>query len=475
MRPLSGTTDHSSHPPATACPTLLRDFLHDSVGCLRRLYQNHGNLVTFAKGQARAFFAFGPDSNRVVLTNPEVYHFSGGFPGPKKSAHRRFGQGLFGLNGEAHQRARRLLMPPFRKEAVEAHRDVLVQLTEQFLAGWHEGREVDLAHAVREFVLRITTQVLFGIEDFERAQAVEAAFEDWVERNHEIFFAALLPIDCPEVRYDELIEAAERLEQQLQALVRQRQAAPARRDDVLSLLLRARDAGELADVEVIGHMHSFFNAAYHTSTAALTWTLFLLAQHPQIMRQLLTELEGTLGGAAPTVGQLNQLPVLERVIKESMRVLPPVVYAPRIVMQPTDFGPHRLERGTLMVTSHYVTHHLPELYPEPDRFVPDRWLHATPSPYAYLPFGAGPRMCIGAPFVLVMLKVVVPLICQRYRLTVVPGARVDRKSDITLSPRSGIPVWIRRQDHRFTTSPIEGNIHEILQLPLPEMPAATAA
>lgn len=475
MGPVNGTSDHSSRIPTAACPTLLRDFLHDSVGCLRRLHQTHGNLVAFAKGQAQAFFAFGPDYNRTVLTNSDVYHFSGGFPGPKKSAHRRFGHGLFGLNGEAHQRARRLLMPPFRKEAVESYRDVLVDLTEQFLAGWREGQEVDLAQTVREFVLRITTQVLFGLEDFARAQAVEAAFEDWVERNHEIFFAALLPIDCPEVRYDELIEAAERLEQQLQALVRQKQSGPSRRDDVLTLLLRARDAGELADVEVIGHMHSLFNAAYHTSTSALTWTLFLLAQHPQVMRHLLAELDGTLGGAAPTLSQLNQLPIVERVIKESMRVLPPVVYAPRIVVQPTDFGPYRLARGTLMVTSHYVTHHLPELYPEPDRFLPDRWLHATPSPYAYLPFGAGPRMCIGAPFVQLMLKVVVPLITQRFRLTVVPGARIDRKSDITLSPRSGVPVWIRRQDRRFTTSPVEGNIHEILQLPIPEAPAATAA
>src|SRR5262249_43528043 len=182
----------------------LQDFLYDSVGCLRRLHQKYGNLVAFLKGQACSLFAFGPDFNRIVLTNPDVYHFSGGFPGPKNSAHRRFGHGLFGLNGEAHQRQRRLLMPPFRKEAVESYRDVLVLLTEQFLAGWKEGRELDLAQAVREYVLRITTRVLFGVEDFGLAQAVENAFEEWVERNHEIFFAALLPIACPEGRYEEL-------------------------------------------------------------------------------------------------------------------------------------------------------------------------------------------------------------------------------------------------------------------------------
>jgi cytochrome P450 len=171
---------------------------------------------------------------------------------------------------------------------------------------------------------------------------------------------------------------------------------------------------------------------------------------------------------------MNQFPLLDRVIKESMRVLPPVVYAPRIAMQPAELGPSRVSRGTLVVTSHYVTHHLADIYPEPDRFLPDRWLNAAPSPYAYLPFGAGPRMCIGAPFVLQMLKVAVPLLIQRFRLAVVPGVRIDRKSDITLSPRGGIPVAIRRQDHRFGTSPVQGNIHDILHLPLSGAPATAA-
>ncbi len=474
MGPIRSTTGQPAPLPAIGDPIHVRDFLYDSVGCLRRLHQTYGSLVAFLKGQACSLFAFGPDYNRTVLTNPDGYHFSGGFPGPKKSAHRRFGHGLFGLNGEAHQRQRRLLMPPFRKEAVESYRELIVQLTEQLLAGWKEDREVDLAVAVREFVLRITTQVLFGLEDFELAQAVEAAFEEWVERNHEIFFVAFLPIDGVPGRYEEMVDAAERLEQLLQALVQQKRARPSSGEDVLALMLRARDAGELADVEVIGHMHSLFNAAYHTSTSALTWTLFLLAEHPSVMRQLLAEMESTLGGGAPTLAQLNQLPVLERTIKESMRVLPPVVYAPRIAVQPAALGPYHLPRGTLVVTSHYLTHHLPELYPQPDRFLPDRWLHANPSPYAYLPFGAGPRMCIGAPFVMLMLKTVLPMISQRFRLTVVPGARIDRKSDITLSPRWGVPVIIRRQDRRFSSTPIHGNIHEILQLPS-EAPTATAA
>jgi cytochrome P450 len=475
MEPASGTMNIFPQLPVVGCPTKLQSFLHDSVGCLRSLHQTYGQLVAFYKGPACSLFAFGPDSNQTVLTNPDVFHLFSGFPGPRNSAHRRFGRGLFGLNGEEHQRQRRLLMPPFRKEAVESYRDVLVSLTEEFLAGWTDRQELDLFGAAKELSLRITSKVLFDVEDLDLAHAIENAFEEWMALNHEIFFAALLPIDCPEGSYDELLRSAQRLEGLLQELVRQKGTAASGRNDLLSLLLRARSAGELSDIDVIGHMHTLFNAAYHTSTSALTWSLFLLIQHPSVMRQLLGELEPALAGGAPTPAQISQLPVLDRVIKESLRILPPVVYAPRTAMQPTDLGPYRLARGTLVVTSHYVTHRLPEIYPQPDRFLPDRWIRAAPSPYACLPFGAGPRMCIGAPFALLMLKTAVPLICQRFRLTVVPGTRIDRRSDLTLSPRGELPVWVRRQDHRFTTSAVEGNIHEILQMPAPDVSTARVA
>jgi cytochrome P450 len=441
---------------------------------LRTLHKGYGNAVAFLKGPSCSIFAFGPDFNRAVLTNPDAYHLTSGFPGPRNSAQRRFGRGLFGLNGEAHQRHRRLLMPPFRKEAVESYRDLLSQLTEQFLAGWQPGLELDMARALKEFSLRVTSKVLFGVEDFGVAQAIEGAFDEWVELNHATFFAAFLPIDCPDGCYEKLLEAGERLEPLLLELVRQKRAARADGNDVLTLLLQLRDAGELCDADVVGHMHTLFNAAYHTSTAALTWTVFLLAQHPRAMRQLVDELDGTLAGDAPLPAQLGRLPVLDRVIKESLRLLPPVVYSPRVSLRPVHVGSYYLPRGTMVVASHYITHHLPEIYPEPERFMPDRWLGEAPSPYAYLPFGAGPRMCIGTPFAVLFLKVSLALICQRFRLTVVPGACIDRHSNLTLGPRTAVPMRIWRQDRRFSTSAVRGDIHDLVQFP-PSEGAAVAA
>lgn len=453
--------------PPEGPPRHLEGFFDDSVGCLRKLHKLHGPIVGFHKGDSYSLFAFGADFNRQVLANADAFYLSSGFPGPKKSAQRHFGAGLFGLNGERHQQQRRLLMPPFRKEAVESYHEFFVSLTGQFLADWQPGQTRDIAHEMKEYALAITSKLLFGLEDLTTAHAIEPVFDEWLELNHETFFSAILPVDARAGRYERLLEVAENLESHLQVLVREGSALTTDRQDVLSILLQAQAAGTLGPVEVVGHMHTLFNAAYHTTTAALTWTLFLLAQHPAVMLDLVDEFTGALAGEAPAPGQLAGLALLDRVIKESLRLLPPVVYAPRMTMKPVALGPFTLPLGTMVVTSHYVTHHLPELFPEPESFRPNRWLQAAPSPYAYLPFGGGPRMCLGAPFAMLMLKVALPMILQRFRLTVVPGARIDRRSTLTLGPRFGIHMLIEKQDRRFTASPVVGDIHEMVELPQP--------
>jgi cytochrome P450 len=156
--------------------------------------------------------------------------------------------------------------------------------------------------------------------------------------------------------------------------------------------------------------------------------------------------------------------LLECVIKESMRVLPSVVYNTRNSTEPFELGPYHLPSGTTVGFSNYITHHMPELYPQPEKFLPQRWLSTTPSPYEYLPFGAGPRICIGATFAMMMLKISLAMIVQRYRLTVAPGSRIDRKVTVTLSPKYGVPMRIGPPDRQFAKSEVRGNIHEMVDL-----------
>jgi len=197
----------------------------------------------------------------------------------------------------------------------------------------------------------------------------------------------------------------------------------------------------------------------------LTWTLFLLAQHPRVMEELMAELDQVLAGELPGKEQLEQLPFLECVIKESMRILPPVPFTIRAANRPTTIGPYPVPQGPRVICSHYLTHHMPEIYPEPESFRPERWRTIDPSQYEYLPFSAGPRACIGAMFAMQVLKISLATMLQKFRFKVVPGARIDQVVRITMVPGHGMPMSILPNDRQYEGSPVKGNIREMVTLP----------
>jgi cytochrome P450 len=171
--------------------------------------------------------------------------------------------------------------------------------------------------------------------------------------------------------------------------------------------------------------------------------------------------------SAKSLGSLpkgEQLTLLDRVIKESMRLLPASAYSQRMNMVAVKLGPLFLPRGTGIVFTPLVTHHLPELYSQPETFLPDRWLSLRPSPYAYHPFGAGPRLCIGAPLATAIIRIALRRILSQYRLSVVPGSDVDVHVESTmLVPTNGLPMQIHAADGAFNSSPIGGNVQELVE------------
>jgi cytochrome P450 len=229
---------------------------------------------------------------------------------------------------------------------------------------------------------------------------------------------------------------------------------------------RDEDGGMLSEDDLIGHTFLLYAASHETSSAAASWTLFLLSQHPQILVDLVDELNGVLKGDPPALAQLAELHLLERVIKESLRILPPIPLKPRVAVEDTELGNYFVPAGTEIVGSVYAVHHSPEIYTEPERFNPDRWLTIDPDPFEYHPFGAGPRMCIGGPFAMMSLQLVLSMLLQRYRFEFVRGTRVNRKFAITLSPRGGILMNIHPQDRQLPAEPggVRGNIHKMVQL-----------
>lgn len=453
--------------PPIGNPAHLDGVFEDTVGCLRRLHHIYGNCVAYPKSEWLTVFAFGPEFNYPTFSDAQHFHLSG-YPGPRGSAQRLFKYGLFGLNGDTQLRHRRLLMPPFSKGAVDGSFAPMAALTDRALAAWRPGDVVDLGALCREFALQVTGRLLFGLEDFTAAHAIADTFNDWLDHYHMVLFAANLPIDLPAGAYERMMAAAEHLVGQLrQVLTVKRRTMRSDDRDILAILLRAQDAGHLADQEVIGEMLTLVNAAYQTTSFGLMWTLFLLAQHPVAARTLLDEQRGIVGPDPLTAEHLPRLNYLNFAIKEALRILPPVVYTQRWATDTAPFGRYTLPRFSMVIPSYYVSHHLPEIFASPEMFDPERWVGATYSPWEYLPFSAGPRMCMGATFATLLFKIAVTAIWRRFRLEVVPGSTINRHANLTLGLAGRLPVRLHAQDGRFTTSPVSGDILEMVTLPLP--------
>jgi cytochrome P450 len=452
----------------------LLDFPLDPIACMRSLYQKHGHLAALEENGARIVFAFGPDYNQQILSDTKTFHSQFfAIRGPKSSSQRRLTCGLLSMNGEDHKRNRRIVMGPFQKRSIETYRDSLVVLVEEMLAGWRPGQARNIFADMTQFMLRVTSSVLFGFDRTDLAYSIGRKTERWVQLNHEMGIGSLLASARDPVGYERLLAQARDLEEDIVRMIDYRRRSPEEGNDVLSLLIRAHDdeGVGLSNDELIGQAAVLFAAAHLTTANTLTWTLFLLAQHPPVAQALYEELTGALAGGAPTLEQLDRLPFLDRVVKESMRTLPASSYSQRINVEPTSLGPLRLSTGTLVVFSQFMTHHLPELFAEPYRFRPERWESIDPSPYAYLPFATGAKMCIGAALAMMTIRLTVSTIWQRVRLSVVPGAEINGKVTSTmLGPTTGMPMLVMSTGAPYANHWVRGNIHELVELDWPETP-----
>lgn len=434
---------------------------------MRDAHRRYGPVASFVGNRPGMVFAFGPAFNQQILGNPQIFHSTGiSLPGPPGSAQHRLGGGLFRMNGEVHQRNRRMVMPPFCRRAVDSYRDAIAGHTERLLETWVGRPRLDIASEMRGLSLRIAGPLLFGIHDHAEQDTLSALLRRWAHFNRSPF-TRLCRLDWPGTPYHAMLAVARDVERNIRALIEAKRGATPRDHDVLSILIRAHDEDgtALTDDELVGQATMLFAAAHDTTANTLAWTLLALAQHPTVAADLVDELTGVLGGQAPTSEQVTgRLPLLDAVIKESMRILPTVVYNTRRSVEPFELGRYHLPKGSTVAFSHYITHHLPELYPEPERFNPGRWSTIDPSPYEYLPFGSGPRMCIGASFAGLTLRVVLATMFQRFRFSVVPGVRINRLVDLTMSPSPGLPMEVVPQDRRFAANQISGNVNDMMTM-----------
>ena len=461
---------------------LLR-FVLDPIAHVGRLFEQYGPIAQLVVGSPTRIvsterkvpgtvFLYGPEYNRALLTNHTDFHkcaLSGPlWPEEPLTARTRpltrMLTGLFHANEADHRTQRRLLMPAFHRSRIESYRDEMVAVTDALLAEFRPGQIRDLRPDMMRVTLRIATSTLFGGDLGPLGLQIGHDLESW---NANLRAANIVPFDLPFTPYRRWLDVSSNIDRRILEVIRIKRENPGDGRDMLSMLIEARDEGgaQLSEDELVGHAGVIFAAGHETSSNALSWTLLMLAQHPEILADLCDELSGKLRGAAPTFEELAELPLLDHVIKESLRLFPPAPMNHRITARDSELRDYRIPAGTEVLSSIYHTHRMPDLYPEPLRFHPERWQGLDPGPYGYNPFSAGPRMCIGATFAWFEIKIVLALLLQRFHLELVPNQRIDRYFGITMAPSPRVLMRVRRPDRRLPRpAPIHGNIHEMVDL-----------
>ncbi len=461
---------------------LLR-FVLDPISHVGTLFERYGAIAQLVVGSPTRIvsterkvpgtvFLFGPEYNRALLTNHADFHkcaLTGPlYPSeplsPRTRPLTRMLTGLFHANEADHRTQRRLLMPAFHRTRIESYRDEMVAVTDTLLSEFRPGTIRDIRPDMMRVTLRIATATLFGADLGELGLQIGHDLESW---NATLRGANIVPFDLPLTPYRHWLNLSSDIDRRMLEVIRLKREQPGAGRDMLSMLIEARDEGgaRLSEDELVGHAGVIFAAGHETSSNALSWTLFLLAQHPRVLSDLCDELSATLHGDAPTFEQLAELPLLDHVVKESLRLFPPAPLNHRITARDAELGAYRIPAGTEVLSSIYHTHRMPELYAEPLSFRPERWQGFDPGPYAYNPFSAGPRMCIGATFAWFEIKIVLAMLLQRFRLELVPNQRIDRYFGITLAPAPRVLMRVLRTDRAFArAAPVFGNVLQMVDL-----------
>ena len=437
----------------------------DQVGYMTRLYRKYGVLSSWGTAPPVRVFAFAPEHNQRLLSSPDLFHsqVARATRLPRDSAVVNLRSGLLNLNGAKHKEHRQLMSPAFHRKQIENYRDDMVALTQKAFASWPLGGVRDMEQEMRRLVHSIAMKTVLNLENPEDVDALTNLIARLFSS---VPFAMLFPFDLPGTGYRRLLRTSDKISEFLQEMIDQKRTGThQQQQDILAMLMAARneDGTAMTDPELIAEGYNVL--CHEGSASALTWTLFLLAQHPHVQADVLDELENELAGDPPTLEQLGRLPLLESVIKESMRLLPPVPFARRFAVEPCQFGPYELRKNTPVFFSDYITHRLPDIYAQPQRFLPERWETLKPTQYEYLPFGAGTHNCVGGAFAMMEMKIVLAMLIPRFRLSLVPDTRIDRCFRFSLKPLHGLPMMILDQDCQFAANPVSGNIREMVEFP----------
>ncbi len=359
---------------------------------------------------------------------------------------RFLGDGLLTSDGETWKRQRRMVQPAFSRARLADYAVAMREEAARASSRFRDGETREMSREMMELTLRVVSRTLFGhdvgaeIDDVARAMVT---FQDSLTRPR------LLPRWLSGPFQAKLERAIATIDRVIYGMIARRRAAGGEGSDLLGTLISAvddeGDGGRLSEREVRDQLVTLFIAGHETTSHALTWTLYLLSQNPEAERALHAEIDGALGGRAVAYDDLGRLPYTEQVLKEAMRLYPPAYSVARKAEEDTEIGGYPVRRGSEVVLWIYMTHRDFRWFPDPTAFRPERFTEAEEAKLpklAYLPFGAGPRVCIGKTFAMLEAKLILATLSQRFRFALAPGQRVSAKTRITLFPGHGMRMRI---------------------------------
>ena len=430
----------------------------DPIGTFKRAALRFGDVVYFKIASRRGFLLSNPDAIRHVLQdNARNYHKS-----PLYDKLRTvLGNGLLTSEDEFWLRQRRIAQPAFHRHRIAALAGAMTEAAADTAGLWDApasaGRPVDVDEEMMRLTRSVVLNTLLGGDLGPFASRIDQA---WVVVNQHIgesFWSLGFADTLPTPKYRRFQAARAVLRGAVEHVIAQRRRNPTDTNDLLSMLMSARDeeTGEsMSDDQLRVEVTTFLLAGQETTSLALTWTWYLLSQDARVRQRLETEIDVVLQGRRPEYSDLANLAYLRMVVDESMRLYPPAWGFSRQALSDDELGGFRLPKGWLAFVIPYALHRHPALWDDPDAFVPERFLPervAERHKFAYIPFGAGPRQCIGNHFALMETQLTLATLVQQYRLHLLPGHTVNPWPLITLRPRFGMPMIVERRRHSAST------------------------
>ncbi|MFN8419732.1 MAG: cytochrome P450 [Anaerolineae bacterium] len=364
------------------------------------------------------------------------------------------GNGLFTSEGDFWKRQRKLVQPAFHSKRIGEYGQVMADYSNDLAKEWAGaiGQERAIEKDMTHLTMRIIAKTLFDADVTVEASEVGETIREALALVEEGFRQLFPPPKWMPTKHNRRMKrAVARLDKLIQGFIDARRASNEDKGDFLSLLLQARDEddnSQMTDKQVRDEAMTLFGAGHETTSVTMTWTWYLLSQHPEVAAKLHEELDLVLAGRLPTLADLHNLPYTDMVIKEAMRLYPAAWSVTRMPNEDVNLDGYLAKKGQIAFINVIGMHHDPRFFPQPEKFMPERFApeHEKNIPkYAYLPFGGGPRVCIGNSFAMMEARLILATLAQRFAPEVAPGFEVYPDRQFTLKPKYGMKMVIRER------------------------------